>query len=34
VIKAGIADIRIAKLNQLMRLWDQQDDPQVNPYFD
>jgi enolase len=33
VIKAGIADIRIAKLNRLMRLWDQQDDPEINPYF-
>jgi enolase len=33
VIKAGIADIRIAKLNRLMRLWDQQEDPQINPYF-
>jgi enolase len=30
VIKAGIADIRIAKLNRLMRLWDQMDDPELN----
>ena len=30
VIKAGIADIRIAKLNRLLRLWDQVDDPVIN----
>lgn len=30
VIKAGIADIRIAKLNRLMRLWDQKEDPEIN----
>jgi len=28
-IKAGIADIRIAKLNRLIRLWDRQDDPEM-----
>lgn len=28
-IKAGIADIRIAKLNRLIRLWDQMDDPEM-----
>lgn len=30
VIKAGIADIRIAKLNRLIRLWDQIDNPEMN----
>lgn len=30
VIKAGIADIRIAKLNRLLRLWDQFDNPEMN----
>ena len=29
VIKAGIADIRIAKLNRLLRLWDQMENPEV-----
>lgn len=29
VIKAGIADIRIAKLNLLMRHWDKMDDPEM-----
>jgi enolase len=30
VIKAGIADIRIAKLNKLLRLWDKSDKPEIN----
>jgi len=30
IIKAGIADIRIAKLNRLIRLWDQTDEPEIN----
>ena len=30
VIKAGIADIRIAKLNKLMRLWDHREDAEIN----
>lgn len=30
VIKAGIADIRIAKLNRLLRLWDKVDNPEIN----
>ncbi|MFB6158775.1 MAG: enolase C-terminal domain-like protein [Candidatus Nanohalobium sp.] len=30
IIKAGIADIRIAKLNKLMRLWDKQREPGLN----
>jgi enolase len=30
VIKAGIADIRIAKLNKLTRLWDQAENPEIN----
>lgn len=30
IIKAGIADIRIAKLNKLLRLWDKQDNPVIN----
>ena len=30
VIKAGISDIRIAKLNRLIRLWEKMDDPSVN----
>jgi enolase len=29
VIKAGIADIRIAKLNKLTRLWDKTEDPEI-----
>jgi len=29
VIKAGIADIRIAKLNRLLTLWDEQESPEV-----
>lgn len=29
VIKAGIADIRIAKLNELIRLWDEVDEPEL-----
>lgn len=32
VIKAGIADIRIAKLNRLMRLWDQLENPEINGF--
>lgn len=30
VIKAGIADIRIAKLNKLVRLWDKAEKPEIN----
>lgn len=30
IIKAGIADIRIAKLNKLVRLWDHSDNPEIN----
>jgi len=30
IIKAGIADIRIAKLNKLVRLWDHADNPEIN----
>lgn len=30
IIKAGIADIRIAKLNRLIRLWDQSENPEIN----
>ncbi len=30
IIKAGIADIRIAKLNRLMRLWDEMKNPELN----
>lgn len=30
IIKAGIADIRIAKLNQLSRLWDRMDEPRLS----
>jgi len=29
VIKAGIADIRIAKLNRLLRLWDKTENPEI-----
>ncbi len=29
VIKAGLADIRTAKLNQLMRLWDRSENPEL-----
>jgi len=29
IIKAGIADIRIAKLNRLLKLWDEIDNPEV-----
>jgi len=29
VIKAGIADIRIAKLNRLLRLWDNTENPEI-----
>ncbi len=29
IIKAGIADIRIAKLNQLLRLWDESEKPKI-----
>lgn len=30
IIKAGIADIRIAKLNPLLRYWDKQENPEIN----
>ncbi|MFB6193090.1 MAG: phosphopyruvate hydratase, partial [Candidatus Nanohaloarchaea archaeon] len=30
IIKAGIADIRIAKLNRLLQLWDKSEDPKIN----
>jgi len=30
IIKAGISDIRIAKLNRLIRLWDQTEEPKIN----
>jgi enolase len=30
IIKAGIADIRIAKLNKLIRLWDHSENPEMN----
>jgi enolase len=30
VIKAGISDIRIAKLNKLMRLWDKSEEPEIS----
>lgn len=33
VIKAGIADIRIAKLNKLIRLWDKKKNPKMNKNF-
>ncbi len=29
VIKAGLADIRIAKLNRLLRLWDEANEPEI-----
>lgn len=29
IIKAGIADIRIAKLNRLLRLWDKTENPEI-----
>ncbi|MFB6208211.1 MAG: enolase C-terminal domain-like protein [Candidatus Nanohaloarchaea archaeon] len=32
IIKAGIADIRIAKLNRLLRLWDIASDPEMNGF--
>lgn len=32
IIKAGIADIRIAKLNQLLRLWNEAENPEINLY--
>lgn len=32
IIKAGIADIRIAKLNQLLRRWHEAEDPEINLY--
>ena len=32
IIKAGIADIRVAKLNQLLRQWDESDDPELNTF--
>jgi enolase len=33
VIKAGIADIRIAKLNRLIRLWDKAENPEMNQEY-
>ncbi len=33
VIKAGIADIRIAKLNILLRLWDNAESPEINSIY-
>lgn len=30
IIKAGIADIRIAKLNRLLRLWEKFEDPEIS----
>jgi enolase len=30
IIKAGIADIRIAKLNKLIRLWDKSEEPRIS----
>ncbi|MFB6145238.1 MAG: enolase C-terminal domain-like protein [Candidatus Nanohaloarchaea archaeon] len=30
IIKAGIADIRIAKLNRLLKLWDEVEDPEIS----
>ncbi len=30
IIKAGIADIRIAKLNKLTRLWDRSENPEIS----
>jgi len=32
IIKAGIADIRIAKLNQLLRLWDEMENPELKSF--
>jgi enolase len=32
IIKAGIADIRIAKLNRLLRKWDKAEEPEINSY--
>lgn len=32
VIKAGISDIRIAKLNSLLRSWDKMTDPELNKF--
>lgn len=32
IIKAGLADIRIAKLNKLVRLWDQTEAPEINRF--
>jgi enolase len=33
IIKAGIADIRIAKLNRLIRLWDHAENPEMNENY-
>ncbi|MFQ3275429.1 MAG: enolase [Candidatus Nanohaloarchaea archaeon] len=33
VIKAGISDIRIAKLNRLLRLWDKMENPELNTNY-
>lgn len=32
IIKAGISDIRIAKLNQLLREWDRMEKPKINSF--
>jgi len=32
VIKAGISDIRIAKLNTLLRGWDKMENPELNSF--
>ena len=32
IIKAGIADIRVAKLNQLIRLWDKAKNSEINSF--
>ncbi len=33
IIKAGLADIRIAKLNRLLTLWDRKEEPELNQEF-
>ncbi len=33
IIKAGLADIRIAKLNRLLTLWDRKEEPGLNQEF-
>ncbi|MFB6182891.1 MAG: enolase C-terminal domain-like protein [Candidatus Nanohaloarchaea archaeon] len=32
IIKAGLADIRIAKLNRLIQLWNKQEQPKINDF--